>query len=74
MHVRVDLLAYLEIDDTQSRKALESLEDDGSWIVPGATTELIVRRACELHTEETLREVKKEEAKKSRWKRLTAAG
>jgi len=57
------LAAFLRIDESELRAEPESFEEDGSLIVPWATTERIVRRACELYPEAVLREVDKDEAK-----------
>lgn len=57
------LAKRLEVDEAALRAEPVAFEEDGALFVPWATTELIVRRACELFAEPILREVEEEEAK-----------
>jgi hypothetical protein len=60
------LARRLQLDEALLREAPESFEDEGAFIVPWATTERIVRRACELFPDVILRDVEKDEAEARR--------
>ena len=55
------LARRLELNEADLRADPVAFEEDGALLVPWATTELIVRRACELFPESILREVEEEE-------------
>lgn len=57
------LAGYLEVEESVLRAAPECFEEDGVLVVPWATTQMIMRRACELHPEPMLRKVQEEEPK-----------
>lgn len=56
------LAGYLQLDESLLRDAPESFDDEDGWIVPWATTELIVRTACTLFSDKMLHEVEKQES------------
>lgn len=57
------LAQRLELDEAVLRAEPVAFVEDGALYVPWATTELIVRRACELFPDQILREVEEEEVK-----------
>ncbi|MDF2664279.1 MAG: hypothetical protein K0R81_129 [Microbacterium sp.] len=57
------LARRLLLDEADLRAEPAAFEEDGALLVPWATTEQIVRRACELFPESILCEVEEEEAK-----------
>lgn len=57
------LAGRLQIDEATLQAEPVAFEEDGALIVPWATTEVIVRRACELFPDPILSEVEEDEAK-----------
>lgn len=57
------LAQLLQLDETMLTAELVAFEEAGTLYVPWATTELVVRRACELFPEPILRSVDEDEAK-----------
>lgn len=60
------LAGLLRLDEALLRAEPVAFEEDGALLVPWATTELIVRRACELFPDPILREVDQQEEKARR--------